>query len=219
MEVTWKKEKDKNVTIRDKNYKIKDGEEIDGDDPAHITWIYQRSLERANQFGIRGVTYRFAQGVVKNIIPAIASTNAIIASSCTNEALKLATLLSKPMEDYMLYNGNEGIYTYTYQNEKNPECPVCGTPQPTVIVVKPDTTVGDWRDSLGEDQRFRLKNPSIRFYEKTIYVPNIKSIEEQTRENLTKKMIDLIPDGTTVSVSDPSVHKGVVFSIVIRYDE
>jgi len=36
---------------------------IDGDDPHHLDWIYQRSLERAEEFRITGVTYRLTQGL------------------------------------------------------------------------------------------------------------------------------------------------------------
>lgn len=76
--------------------------QIDGDDPQHISWIYEKSNERALQFGIKGLTYRLVQGVVKNIIPAVASTNAVIASICCTEIFKLATSCSPSLSNYMV---------------------------------------------------------------------------------------------------------------------
>lgn len=86
------------------------GAPLDGDDPQHISWIYEKALERANQFNISGLSYRYrkdvsvsnisftniyvvfffsiyrlVQGVIKNIIPAVASTNAVIAAACATE--------------------------------------------------------------------------------------------------------------------------------------
>ena len=55
---------------------------MDGDDPKHIQWILDVALTRGKEFQIHGITYSLTQGVVKNIIPAIASTNAIIAGRC-----------------------------------------------------------------------------------------------------------------------------------------
>ena len=88
---------------------------------------------------IPGVTYTHTQGVVKNIIPAIPSTNAVVAAACTLETLKMATMCSPGMNNYMLYVGSAGVYTHTVAYERDPECMACS---PGIMVeMGPDTTL------------------------------------------------------------------------------
>ena len=47
---------------------ISEGVPVDGDDPAHVQWIYDKAKERAESFNIQGVTYRLTQGEEGNII-------------------------------------------------------------------------------------------------------------------------------------------------------
>jgi len=91
---------------------------VDTDDAAHMMWLCENAQERAKSFNIEGVTFMLTQGVVKNIIPAITSINAIVASSTVMEAFKLATNCYKPMDSFMMYNGKAGVYTYTYAVER-----------------------------------------------------------------------------------------------------
>ena len=42
---------------------VSDGVPIDGDDPTHIQWIFEKAQERADQYNIGGVTYRLTQGM------------------------------------------------------------------------------------------------------------------------------------------------------------
>lgn len=183
---------------------------LDTDDPEHITWLYQKALARAQEFNIPGVTYSLTQGVVKNIIPAIASTNAIIAASCCNEAFKIATGCNPFLNNYMMYSGDESVYTYTFTHDKKADCPVCGN-LPRSMDVDPKMSLLEFIESLGERAEAQLKKPTIRTEKTSLYYQSPASLEEQTRPNLPKKMSELVADGEEIAVSDPA------FQITFRY--
>ena len=191
---------------------------LDTDNPDHISWLYTTALKRAQEFNIPGVTYSMTQGVVKNIIPAIASTNAIIAASCCNEALKIATSCAPFLDNYMMYTGDSnetGLYTYTFAAEKKDDCPVCGNLAQTVTI-DPEWTLDEFLASLAERAEAQLKKPSIRTEAKTMYVQAPKSLEEQTRPNLQKKMRELVSDGEEVGVSDAAFTISFKFKLVFK---
>ena len=122
---------------------------LDTDNPEHIQWLFETATTRGAQFNITGITYALTQGVVKNIIPAIASTNAIVAAACCNEAFKIATGTASFLNNYMMYTGNDGIYTYTFEHQKKPDCPVCGNASMTAAL-NPDMTLTELMEWLQE---------------------------------------------------------------------
>ncbi len=75
-----------------------------------------------NNIGSRaqGVTWQLTGGVVKNIIPAIASTNAIVAAACTLEALKLITMCSSGLNNYLMCAARAGPRTWSAARRARP---------------------------------------------------------------------------------------------------
>jgi hypothetical protein len=109
------------------------------------------------------VTLRSTKGVIKNIIPAIASTNAVIAAACANEAFKFATNASGFLNNYMMYNGGGGVYTFTFEYERKPNCLGCGTVDNVIEWnVNPDQKWEDFIEDLAKDSTLQLTRPSIR---------------------------------------------------------
>ncbi|KAL3489486.1 hypothetical protein BJX62DRAFT_208856 [Aspergillus germanicus] len=186
---------------------------FDSDDMEHIGWVYNAALERSKEFNIHGVTFQMTQGVVKNIIPAIASTNAVIAAATTSEALKIATSCNPFLENYMMYAGEEGVYTYTFEAEKKSDCPVCGN-LARKLTVNGDFTLEEFIEMLGERPEAQLKKPSLRTEEKTLYQRFPPQLEEQTRANLKLKLRDLLTSGQEVAVSDPAYTIDFRFQLV-----
>lgn len=189
--------------------------QLDTDEPEHITWLYTKALDRAKEFGIQGVTYSMTQGVVKNIIPAIASTNAIIAASCCNEAFKLLSASAPPLgmpgtNNYMQYTGDAGVYTFTFEHQKKDDCPVCGN-LPKDLSVNPEQTLEELVEIFATRPDSQLKKPTLTTSDKSLYFSSPPSLEEQTRPNLKRKIKDLLNDGDELAVADPA------YTITFRY--
>ncbi|KAI1873107.1 uncharacterized protein JN550_003360 [Neoarthrinium moseri] len=193
---------------------------LDKDDPEHITWLYEKALNRAQEFNIPGVTYSLTQGTVKNIIPAIASTNAIIAGSCCLEALKIATQAAPSLgfnDNFMSYDGTEGVYTNTFKYEKKDDCAVCGS-LAKPLKVDPNWTLRELLESFATNAAAQLKKPSIRTEEKTLYMQFPPSLEETTRPNLDKKLRDGLGlvEKQEIAVTDPAFPL-LSFKFILRF--
>ena len=117
---------------------------VDKDSIEDVEWIYKTALERAKKFNIEGVTYNLTLGVIKNVIPAIASTNSLIAASTVMETIKIWTGFAKRLDNYFMYMGHEGLYSSTMQMDKLEKCKTCSKHVHDVEVKEDET----WKNIL-----------------------------------------------------------------------
>jgi len=191
------------------------GTKIDTDSPDHMTWLYETAKKRAEQHKIQGVTYKLTQGVVKNIIPAIASTNAIIAAACCNEAFKVCTNTSGNLNNYMMYNGVNGVYTYTFEYEQKSGCAVCGSNTFSYEISR-NCKLQVLIDNLSDDPQYQLRKPSLRSAGIVLYMQGI--MEETTRPNLEKTLPELgINDGDEIGITDPSLPGNLSLRLKVKF--
>ena len=174
---------------------------LDKDDARHMTWLYERARARAAQFGISGVTYALTMQVVKSIIPAIASTNALIAAACVNECWKMRTNAALRLDNYFMYLGatSTGTNTETLQYKQNPHCSVCRPPH----VVKGVQVEADTLRALMErlTQELQLDRPAISTNDgQMLYLPLLHT---QHADNLERTLEQLqVQPGHLLRVND-----------------
>eukprot|EP00850_Spirogloea_muscicola_P008163 SM000043S15791 [mRNA] locus=s43:141023:148693:- [translate_table: standard] len=207
--------------------------QFEADDPEHMKWVYDKALRRAELFGITGVTYSLTQatapphpywllvvqafgtlGVVKNIIPAIASSNAIIAATCALETLKTATMCSAGMDNYMMYVGSQGVYTHTVSYEKDAACIICSPSIPLHVPLS--LTLQELIQKLVSLPRFSgmLAQPSVSHRGTNLYMQQPQVLEQMTRENLGRPLVELMGgQGGILNVNDKKLMGVLRFQI------
>uniref|UniRef100_A0A3B3DCN7 NEDD8-activating enzyme E1 catalytic subunit n=1 Tax=Oryzias melastigma TaxID=30732 RepID=A0A3B3DCN7_ORYME len=176
-----------------------DGVALDGDDPEHIQWVFQRSLERAAEFSITGVTYRLTQ------------------AACATEVFKLATSAYVPLSNYMVFNDVDGLYTYTFEAERKENCSACRQ-VPQDLHFHPSSKLQEVLDFLTESASLQMKSPAITATvegkNKTLYLQSVASIEQRTRANLSKTLKELgLTDGQELAVADVTTPQTVMFRL------
>jgi len=175
---------------------------VDSDNPVHMQWIYERALARADNYKISGVTYFKTMGVVKNIIPAVASTNALISAVCVSECIKIITFCSQSLNNYFMHVGRIGINATTICYEKRDTCAVCST-ETIVRQLNPSLTLQEFRDELINSPLLQLKRPDVRNNSRniTMYMHVMKA----THSNLEKTMQEFAEDGDELIINDPTL--------------
>ncbi|KAD3067536.1 hypothetical protein E3N88_35416 [Mikania micrantha] len=174
---------------------VHSGKSFDPDNPEHMQWVYLEAAKRAQLFGIPGVTYSLTQGVVKNIIPAIASTNAIISAACALETLKIVSGCSKTLSNYLTYNGVEGLHTKVTEFVKDKDCLVCG---PGILIeLETSVTLKMFIDQLEDHPKLLISGASVTVRGKNLYMAAPPLLEEMTRSNLGLPLFELMDKSRT----------------------
>jgi len=142
---------------------------------------------------------------VKNIVPAVASTNAVVAAQCTLEALKAATMFSRGLTNYLMYVGNSqdaGVYSLTVEYAREPQCPVCSPGLP--LPVPRGATLREALDAVAGMPEMRAQGvaaPSLAHGATSLYVRG--ALEPMYRDNLDRALADLVgTDPVVLTVND-----------------
>ena len=107
------------------------------DDEEQILSVAQ---EHAKRWGIEGVDKELVERVIHDAIPAVSSTNALIAACAVEQAKRI---LSGGIGSSFMFCGCDGAYSFTYQQEKREDCLVCGKKQIRLDVDVTKTTLQD----------------------------------------------------------------------------
>ncbi|TYZ60858.1 hypothetical protein PybrP1_011451 [[Pythium] brassicae (nom. inval.)] len=184
--------------------------EFDKDDAIAMEFVTAAANLRAAVFAIPMESLYSCKGIAGNIIPAIATTNAIVAGLQVLEALKILRA-EKPLGE---------VCSYTYCNRvwdsrgvllnpvalspPNPQCYVCSKHMLELAIDTEKTHLRDFVDKVLK-KKLGVNEPTVSIGSNTIYEEG-EDAEESLAVNLGKLLVNLPGKGighdTVVSIED-----------------
>ncbi|KAL8663024.1 MAG: hypothetical protein Q9168_008166 [Polycauliona sp. 1 TL-2023] len=183
---------------------------FDKDDEDTLDFVASSANMRSIIFGIESKSKFDIKQMAGNIIPAIATTNAMTASICVLQAFKVMRGDFNKAKMVFLERSGARVVNSESLRPPNPDCPVCGVMSSRLVVDPSRATLNDLvegilKSDLGYGDEFSINNEVG-----TLYDPDLE-------DNLSKKFSDLGvgPDSFLTIIDDDEENPRVNLSLSI----
>lgn len=170
-----------------------------------MAWILHQARERAQAFQVtKGgpLDMQKTLGVLKNIIPAIASTNALIAAQAALESFKIVTSAAPVLDNYILFNAEQGCFSTLQQFDKSAACEVCGNP-PRTLALDPVQSLESVLELLLGQPQYGLQNPRLLVSDRVLYMRSkVAQLRDVYEAKLRQPVGELMRHGDSLTVDD-----------------
>jgi ubiquitin-like 1-activating enzyme E1 B len=166
---------------------------FDKDDDDTLDFVAATANLRAQIFGIEAKSKFDIKQMAGNIIPAIATTNAMVAGLCVLQAFKV--LKGDYAKTKMVFV-DRGNMSASACEPPNPDCVVCGAAMARLQIDASRATLADLVNSVLKEKLGYGEEISILTDKGMIFDPDME-------DNLEKKLDDLdVKDGTFITIKD-----------------
>ncbi|KAL0228479.1 hypothetical protein RCL1_004622 [Eukaryota sp. TZLM3-RCL] len=188
-----------------------EGVEFDIDNLNHVELLLKDAIDHGKQFNISGISTTLLSSVVRNVIPAVASTNAFVANVCVFEAVKIVTCIYELVDSFGMYNCTNsfnGIYSMVIPVDKRPDCAVCAY-YSKEMTLSGQKSISNLIEELknGLIDGLELSNLVVTINSCIIY-SDAASMKNLVEDNLTKNLNELFiqyGEGLSLDISDPKL--------------
>ncbi|KAL4803850.1 hypothetical protein BDV18DRAFT_40003 [Aspergillus unguis] len=182
---------------------------FDKDDVDTLDFVTASANLRAKIFEIELKSKFETKEMAGNIIPAIATTNAMTAGLCVLQAFKVLKGDYEHAKMVFLERSGARAINSDSLNPPNPNCPVCSVTHAKIKIDLARATLNDLVDNILRKQLGYGEEFSINTDQGTIYDPDLE-------DNLPKKLLDLgITSSSFITVVDEDDEPRVNLQLVV----